>query len=195
MGDQERKLLFVQRDKVIVFQINKDGTGQGAQVGTATGKINGISIVNFKFKTTPGSKEFSFDDRAGITDPDGDQIIFRNPGTGTFICTPTAPLPPPPFSCNPALNDPTAPGTPPGGPFQVFGNGVGAALKGTYEVISTSGKYSREYKKGQVFQYRAVTYNPSVPPADPADLVVSPSGLVNFKGSLLGSVYVEVFAD
>jgi len=186
-------LLFVQHDKVIVFQVNKDGTGQGAQVGTATGKINGISIVNFKFKTTVGSPTFSFDDRAGITDIDGDQIIFRNVGTGQFIATPGGPLPPPPFTPRPALVDPTSPGAP-SGPYQVFGNGIGASLTGTYEVVATSGKYVRPFPISKVFQYRAVTYNPSAPPADPADLELTKDGVANFKASLLGSVYVEVYS-
>ncbi len=183
-------LLFVQHDKVIVFQVNKDGTGQGAQVGTATGKINGISIVNFKFKTTVGSATFSFDDRAGITDTDGDQIIFRNVGTGQFIATPSASLP---FAPLPPLFDPTSPG-PPAGPYQVFGNGIGASLTGTYEVAATSGKYVRAFPISKVYQYRAVTYNPSAPPTNPADLELTAAGVANFKASLLGSVYVEVYS-
>lgn len=126
-------------------------------MGTATGRINGISIVNFKSTTTPGSDLFSFDDRAGITDLDGDQIIFKNVGSGAFVFPP--------------LQDPSSTGDP---LFQVFGdgvptnpaNGVGGPLVGTYEVAATSGKYRVLFHIGQTFPYRGVAYNPSAPPAD-----------------------------
>src|SRR4051812_23913118 len=74
--DKDRKVLFVQRDKVVAFD---PGTGLGAQVGTATGAIDGATVVNFKFTITT-FPNFTFENRAGITDTDGDQIIFRNVG-------------------------------------------------------------------------------------------------------------------
>ena len=152
------KLLLTEQDKVVEFN---PFTGEGAQTGVATGKITGVSIVNFKFSFA-SFPNFTFDNRAGITDVDGDQIIFSNAGTGRFII--------------PGLVDPTlAPGT---APYQVFGNGLGGPLVGTYQVVATSGKYVGTYPIGQLFEYRAIAYNPSTPPTAPGTL---------------GSVYIEVF--
>lgn len=157
LAAKNNKIRFIQQDKVVAFN---PATGIGAQTGTATGDINGVSIVNFQF-TISGFPNFTFNNRAGITDIDGDQIIFKNVGTGRFNF--------------PALADPTlGPATP---PFQVFANGLGGPLRGTYEVVAASGKYSVEFHLGEVFRYRAVAYNPSTPPTDPGSL---------------GSVYVEV---
>src|SRR5262245_60076844 len=102
---EHAKLLLVQHDKVVAFD---PSTGLGAQTGVATGKINGVSIVNFRFLIT-AFPNFNFDNRAGITDVDGDQIIFKNVGTGRFLV--------------PALQDPTL--GPTTKPFQVFSNGLG----------------------------------------------------------------------
>ncbi len=154
------KLLFTQHDKVVTFD---PATGIGAQTGVATGRISGVSIVNFRFTIT-SFPNFTFDNRAGITDVDGDQIIFSNVGTGRFNI--------------PALTDPTLGGNPGAAPFQVFGNGLGGPLVGTYEVVATSGKYVASFPIGQLFDYRAVAYNPSTPPTAPGTV---------------GSVYVEVF--
>jgi len=194
MEQNPGKLLFAQRDKTIVFKIFKDGSGEGVQVGTTVGDITGTSVVNFRFKTTPGSDVINFHDYPGITDTNGDQIIFKNIGSGHFICTPCPPLPPPPFSCIPALVDPTATSDSPEGAFQVFGNGIGAFLTGTYEVVNASGKLRQRYPIGQILQYRASVYNPSVPPGDPLDLEIMLDGTANFKNSLLGTVYVEVYS-
>jgi hypothetical protein len=154
------KLLFTQHDKVVTFD---PATGIGAQTGVATGKITGVSLVNFKFTIT-AFPNFVFDNRAGITDLDGDQIIFSNVGSGRFMI--------------PALVDLTLGGNPGVAPFQVFGNGLGGPLVGTYEVVATSGKYIASFPIGQLFDYRAVAYNPSSPPTAPGTV---------------GSVYVEVF--
>jgi hypothetical protein len=157
LSAKSNKVLFIQQDKVVAFD---PVTGIGAQTGVASGDINGVSIVNFQFVIT-AFPDFTFNNRAGITDVDGDQIIFKNVGTGRFTF--------------PALNDPTlTPGTP---PFQVFGNGIGGPLRGTYEVVATSGKFAAEYYLGQLFTYRAIAYNPSTPPTAPGTV---------------GSVYVEV---
>ena len=162
-------LLLVQQDKVIRFNAV---TGEGAQVGTATGEIRGVSIVNFKFSEAPsGLPDITFDNRVGITDLDGDQIIFHNVGTGRFVIPPlideTGGLDNQPFGLTPI-------------PCPGFGgacSGVGGPLQGTYEVVATSGKYVSEFPLGMTFPYRGVAYNPSSPPADPYDL---------------GAVYVEV---
>ena len=45
-GQERPGLLLIQQDKVIRFNTV---TGEGIQVGTTTGRINGVSIVNFKF--------------------------------------------------------------------------------------------------------------------------------------------------
>jgi hypothetical protein len=101
----------------------------------------------------------------GITDVDGDQIIFRNVGTGAF---------------NPPLLDPSVGGNPGVAPFQVFGNGNGGPSTGTYEVLATSGKYVTAYPVGTTFPYRAVFFNPATPP--------TPSGTT-------GTSYVEVLTQ
>jgi hypothetical protein len=158
------RLLLIQEDKVVAFD---PFTGIGAQTGTVKGAIRGTSIVNFQFQITT-FPEFTFNNRVGITDLDGDQIIFRNVGTGRFLYPP--------------LQDPTlAPGE---APFQVFGDGgpgtgIGGPLVGTYEVVATTGKFIRQFPIGKVFRYRAVAYNPSVPPTAPGTT---------------GSVYVEVYS-
>lgn len=78
-------LFFAQRDTVIAFNGN---TGAGTQVGTVEGSITGTSITNFQF--IPQSQTtIKFDNRALITDTDGDQVLFRVVGTGRFI-TPLA---------------------------------------------------------------------------------------------------------
>src|SRR5438477_4865431 len=133
-------VLFRQQDRVITFQITPPnppsqplGGAIGSQVGTATGAINGTSVVNFDFTFTavptvacPQCFDFDFDNRVGITDTDGDQIIFKNVGTGKF---------------RPSLTDPTVGGDPGVAPFQVFGSGptrgTGGPLTGTYEVVAT----------------------------------------------------------
>jgi hypothetical protein len=138
-GQQGRNLLFIQQDKVIAFN---PSTGLGQQVGTATGRINGATIVKFQFTIT-GAFTFSFDNRAGITDTDGDQVIFKNVGTGKFIV--------------PGVID----GTSPFGP--IFG--IGGPLTGTYEAVAASGKYKRLL--GRKFPYRAVASNPFSASPDP----------------------------
>jgi len=169
---QKPHVLFMQQDRVVTFDLTPPtadaplGGGIGAQVGTATGAINGTTVVNFKFTFTsnPFARplSFNFDNRVGITDTDGDQIIFKNIGTGRF---------------NAPLLDPTDGGNPGAPPFQVFGNGAGGPLTGTYEVVATSGKYVSQYPIGKVFPYRAISFNPATPPTPPGTT---------------GSSYVEV---
>ena len=168
---QSSGLLLIQQDKVIRFNTV---TGEGVQVGTATGKINGVSIVNFKFsEADTGLPDITFDNRAGITDLDGDQIIFHNTGTGRFVI-------PPLIDKTGTLTNQVFGATPL--PCPGFGgscSGVGGPLAGTYEVVATSGKYVNLYPLGRKFPYRGIAYNPSSPPGDPNDF---------------GAVYVEVQA-
>ena len=164
---QKPHVLFMQQDKVVTFDLTAPTVDQplggaiGSHVGTATGAINGTTVVNFKFTFTSNPfvrpLTFNFDNRVGITDTDGDQIIFRNVGTGRF---------------NLSLIDPTLPVAPSlVSPFQVFGSpttpATGGPLTGTYEVLATSGKYVKAYFIGQTFPYRAVTFNPATPPTPP----------------------------
>src|SRR5262245_15798009 len=170
---QKPHVLFIQQDKVVTFDVTPPnaeqplGGGIGSQVGTATGAINGTSVLNFKFTFTSNPFQLpltiSFDNRAGITDTDGDQIIFRYTGTGLF---------------NLPLVDPTVGGFPGLAPFQVFGNGIGGPLSGTYEVVAASGKYAAKFKVGQTFPVREIAYNPASPPTPPGTT---------------GSAYIEVF--
>ena len=156
--DHRNNILFTLQDKGTRF----DPGGTGLQVGTATGKINGVSITNFKFEILPPPvfPAFTFDNRAGITDTDGDQIIFHVLGAGTFVFPP--------------LLDPAPPAS-----GQVLG-GFGGPVSGTYEVVATSGKYSRKFQLGQKFRFKAVGYNPS-----PTAVGTDP----------FGAVYIEVYSN
>lgn len=159
-ANEPRNILFILQDKVTRFDIPG---GLGLQVGTATGKINGVSITTFQFdfSTFPA---FSFNNRLGITDTDGDQIIFKVRGTGGFVAP---------------LVDPTIPGDTTAPQSQVLG-GLGGPVSGTYEVIATSGKYSKAYKNGDKFPFKAIGYNPN-----PASIAAG--------GDPSGFTYVEVF--
>jgi hypothetical protein len=144
-------ILFILRDKITRFDIPG---GLGLQVGTATGKINGASITVFKFDFS-AFPAFTVNNRAGITDIDGDQIIFKVVGSGQFG------LP---------LVDPTIPGDTTAPPTQVLG-GIGGPVSGTYEVVAASGKYAKAFHLGQKFPFKAVSYNPN-----PASVGTDPFG-------------------
>ena len=171
-GQTQPTLLLIQRDKVIRFNTV---TGVGIQTGTSSGRINGVSIVNFKFtEAATGLPDITFDNRAGITDLDGDQIIFHNVGIGRFVVPPLIDE-----SLGATLTNQVFGATPL--PCPGFGgscSGVGGPLQGTYEVVATSGKYVRLFPLGTKYPYRGVAYNPSSPPGDPEDF---------------GNVYVEVY--
>ena len=157
--NEPRNILFILQDKVTRF--DPPPSGAGVQVGTATGKINGVSITNFKFDFS-NFPAFTFNNRLGITDTDGDQIIFRVIGGGAF---------------GPPLVDPTIPGDATAPQAQVLG-GLGGPVSGTYEVIATSGKYSKQFKVGEKYPFKAVGYNPN-----PAAVGLDP----------FGATYVEVY--
>jgi hypothetical protein len=154
LAEPHFRLLFAQHDKVISFTVNPTiGTAVGVESGTATGAIKGTTLTNFSFAITT-FPDFTFDDQVGITDLDGDQIIFKNVGTGRFIV--------------PGLVDPTQPVS-----NQVLFSTtsfLGGPLTGTYVVVATSGKYIKQYPLGTVFQYRAITMNPNSPPAPAGSL-------------------------
>lgn len=173
-----RNVLITLQDKVIRFDVNPASptAGQGVQVGTATGRVNGVSITNFQFDLFSNFPAFTFHNRAGITDQDGDQVIFRVLGSGNFVIPP--------------LLDPTVPSDHPAGfpdapPDQVLG-GTGGPVSGTYEVVATSGKYSQLLQIGQKFPFRAVGYNPN-----PFAVLGGPEP----TDEALGAVYIEVYSN
>jgi hypothetical protein len=163
---QARDVLFTQRDVTIEFNLDFDGVspapigGHGVEAGTVSGAIQGASLTNFMFRG------LSLDNRVGIADLDGDRIIFKKTGTGTFL---------------PPLNDPTS-----GAGFQVFGlTGSNIVLTGTYEVVQTTGKYTKKYRIGDQFPFTSIATNPSWPPAStPKAGTIVP-----------GSEYVEVYIN
>lgn len=110
------QLFFAQRDTVINFDT---GTGIGDHVGTVEGAITGTSIVNFQFIPT-SQTTIKYDNRALITDLDGDQILFQVVGTGRFLAPPAS--------------DPNN---------TTLGNlmALGGPLVATYTAIVTTGKY------------------------------------------------------
>ena len=70
---QKPHVIFVQRDRVVTFDLTAPtvdqplGGGIGAQVGTATGVINGTTALNFKYTFTSNPfvrpLTFTFDNR------------------------------------------------------------------------------------------------------------------------------------
>lgn len=134
-GDHDARLLLTQRDAVQAFDV---ATGNGFQIGTASGLIKGTSFVQFQFTVTgPPNGDtlpIAFQNKVIITDLDGDQLFFDNNGTGSFH-----------FGF-------------PGSPFA----GTGGPLTGTYVVTGGSGKFS-SWKVGSSYDYRAIATNPPSP--------------------------------
>lgn len=127
--------LFTQQDSVQAFDLV---SGNGYQIGTATGKISGTTFVDFQFSPT-GSPvgdvlPISFQNKVIITDVDGDQIFFDNNGTGSFHL---------------------------GIPDAEF-RGSGGPLTGTYIVTGGTGKY-QSWTAGTAYRYRAIMSNPPNP--------------------------------
>jgi hypothetical protein len=142
-GEHHPDVSFTQWDKVLVFNAPPAGDGTGHQVGTVTGRIfgrtiEGISIVNFQFiidpiQDNPDGIKIIFNNKVVLVHLDGSQIVFENAGTGLLL--------------NPTL----AP--------DVFGNGGGGPLQGTYVVIDADGKFSDLKdlpRRKRTFCYRAV---------------------------------------
>jgi hypothetical protein len=110
------QLFFAQRDMVINFD---QATGIGNHIGTVEGAIAGTSIVNFQFIPT-SQTTIKYDNRALISDIDGDQIIFQVIGVGRFI------VPPPADTTSPLGN------------LMV----LGGPLVATYVALQATGKYA-----------------------------------------------------
>ena len=130
-GAGRDNILFTQQDNVQAFDLQ---TGLGFQTGTATGRISGTTLVNFKFQPLPnpkpGQPNLAFSNTVTITDLDGDQVYFTNEGTGFLH-----------------LGDATF-------------LGIGGPLSGYYQVSGGTGKYEH-WKTGKKFAYRAIATNPS----------------------------------
>ncbi len=79
---ESNSLLFVQQDVLPSF-----GNQVGVRVGTVRGLINGNINTNFFFTVPPPGPPagglFVADDTSLITDPDGDQILFKIHAEGT----------------------------------------------------------------------------------------------------------------
>ncbi len=129
-------VLFTQQDTVKAFDLV---SGQGYQIGTATGQISGTTFVEFQFSPTGtpngDALPIAFTNKVIITDLDGDQLFFDNNGTGTFHL-----------------------GIP-GFDFR----GSGGPLTGTYVVTGGTGKFA-DWQIGTTFTYRAIATNPPSPP-------------------------------
>jgi len=127
---------FTQQDAIQEFNVI---TGQGYQIGTATGSISGTTFVDFQLAVVgPPIGDvipITFHNKVIITDLDGDQLFFDNDGSGSLHL-----------------------GVP-GAAFQ----GLGGPMVGTYILTNATGKYSR-WKTGSTFDYRAVWTNPPAPP-------------------------------
>jgi len=134
--DPPGRILFTQQDVVQAFNLQ---TGTGYQIGTATGRISGTTLVEFQFAPTgPPAGDalpISFQNKVIITDVEGDQIFFDNNGTGTFHV---------------------------GIPGSEF-KGSGGPLTGTYVLTGGTGKY-QTWKVGKTYRYRAVWTSPPNPP-------------------------------
>jgi hypothetical protein len=162
-SDNGRQVLFSHRDISTEYHVDQFSSGvpvlgHGLQVGTSWGAIVGSSITAFTFVG------LAADSRVGITDLDGDRVLFHKTSLGRFL----APIPDP-TTTNPLLN--------------VFGGG-GLVLAGTYEVIGSTGKYTKIFKPGDKFPFRSVTSAPGIPPATPPLVGQIPAG----------TEYVEVYA-
>ena len=132
-SDEGRRLLFAQRDEVQAFDV---ATGVGYQTGTTTGRVIGTSFVDFHFTITgppgaDGALPIAFNNKVIITDLDGDQLFFNNPGTGRFHV---------------------------GVPGDKF-VGTGGPLTGTYVLTGGTGKFAT-WKVGTTYDYRAIATNP-----------------------------------
>src|SRR5712692_9448441 len=155
----QHHLLFQEANKLILFS--------GPDVH-GVGSFHGTVLVNLRMFLT-GPTTFNFDRRVGITDTDGDQLVYRATGSGRFICPPLA--------------DPSPPL--PGPPQGIFG--LGGPVSGTATIVAASaqtaacpncGKFVQFV--GQPLVWRGVGYNPGNG-CDPA---------MQFG---LGTTFVQVF--
>jgi hypothetical protein len=131
-----RKLLFIHQDTVTSFP----PTGDGVRTGTFRGALSGAVTTNFQFLPVP-PPEFAADDLVLLTDPDGDQVLFRVQVQGRFVI----PLEGPETDPRRRINEIV-------GPFT-----------GIYEVVEATGKYL--FLEGRKFPCKGVGTLPAKNPA------------------------------
>jgi hypothetical protein len=132
---QENKVLFSYRTLVINFSPT---TGIGDDIGSVDGVIQGALLQNFQFIPTSPTSVITPDDRALFTDVDGNQILFRYAGTGTFFQ---------------GLSDSASP----------LGNlqAIGGHFVATYTVLQASTKYA--FLIGRQFPAKIIATNSANP--------------------------------
>jgi len=167
--DKARDVLFTQNDVTVEFLLDGPAGGHGTEAGFADGAIRGTTLTVFHFENGV------LTNHVGITDVDGDRIIFLKVGTGVPIDV-VAPVTDP--SADPA--------------HQVFGLGLGQiplnfTLQGTYEVVAATGKYAKEYQLGEKFPFKSIATNPNFPPAT----IPQPVG----SKIVPGTEYIEVYRN
>ena len=136
-------ILFTFRTSVINFNLQ---TGVGNETGHADGVLQGDYISNFQFIPNPLPFVITPNDRALFTDADGNQILFKYAGTGTFFN---------------GLSDPSAVSL--GGSNIILGNvqGVGGTFLIDYTVLQASPKYA--FLIGRVFPAKIAATNAAYP--------------------------------
>lgn len=131
---QENKVLFSYRTIVINFNPTN---GVGDDIGSVDGVIQGALLQNFQFIPTTLPNVITPDDRALFTDVDGNQILFRYAGTGTFFN---------------GLSDSSPLGT-----LQA----IGGRFVATYTVLQASAKYA--FLVGKQFPAKIIATNSANP--------------------------------
>ena len=145
-ASQQSTVLFSYRTSVIDFNT---ATGVGTDIGHMDGVIHGDLLQNFQFiptSQTPPITVATPNDRALFTDVDGNQILFKYAGTGTFFN---------------GLSDPSAVSL--GGSNIILGNvqGVGGTFLIDYTVLQASPKYA--FLIGRVFPAKIAATNAAYP--------------------------------
>ena len=140
-------VLFSYRTAVIDFNPQ---TGVGTDIGHMDGVIHGDLLQNFQFiptSQTPPITVATPNDRALFTDVDGNQILFKYAGTGTFFQ---------------GLSDPSAVALGPA-PNTILGNlqAVGGYFLADYTVLQASPKYA--FLIGRIFPAKIVATNSAYP--------------------------------
>jgi hypothetical protein len=137
-------ILFTFRTSVINFNLQ---TGVGNETGHVDGVLQGDYISNFQFIFTSQTTVATPNDRALFTDVDGNQILFKYAGTGTFfngLSDNTPSLPNPPGAVN-------------------LGNvqAVGGYFLIDYTVLQASPKYA--FLVGRIFPAKIAASNSAYP--------------------------------
>jgi hypothetical protein len=167
VGAAPDEVLFSYRTLVINFNPQ---TGVGDDIGHADGVIQGDLLQNFQFIPTSPTAVTTPNDRALFTDVDGNQILFKYAGTGTFFQ---------------GLSDTTTALGPP--PNTTLGNlqGIGGYFLVDYTVLQASPKYA--FLIGRVFPAKIVATNSAYP--SPVPCGTPTTGGCGVYGSAYGEIY------